>query len=89
MRESEQGHAGPITPRAGALPGSATNFMLLDEFRQDDVFGYDTVRVHSQGSVSTVGPFVHVYFLNEGFDQEFVSDFTLALKNLRGRITGS
>jgi len=63
--------------------------MLLDEFRQDDVFGYGTVRVHSQGSVSTVGPFVHVYFLNEGFDQEFVSDLTLALKNLRGRILGS
>ena len=82
-------HASLISLRAGSLPASATNLMFLDDFRQDDVFGYDTVRIHSQGSVSTVGPFIHVYFLNEGFDQEFVSDLTLALKNLRDRIKGS
>jgi hypothetical protein len=59
---------------------------MMDAFRIDDVFGWDTVRVTSQGSVSTCEPLVHVYFVNEGFDQAFISDLTLALKNLRERI---
>ena len=61
---------------------------MLDRFRTDDVFGYETVRVASQGSVASCYPSVHMFFMNEGFDEQFVSDLTLALKNLRARISG-
>lgn len=63
-----------------------TESKFYDSFDAQDVFGYNWVRIRTQGSVAVVEPCVHVYFLNETFDQEFVSDLTLALKNLRDRI---
>lgn len=81
--------AGPITRKSlDSISSHATKFML-DKFRTDDVFGYETIRVSSQGSVASCEPSVHTFFMNEGFDQQFVSDLTLALKNLRDRINGS
>ena len=60
---------------------------FYDAFAAQDVFEYSQVSINSQGSVVDVYPSVHVYFLNEPFDQEFVTDLTLALKNLRDRLT--
>ena len=62
---------------------------MFDAYRADDVFGFNTLRINSQGSVATVEPSVHVCFFNEAFDEEFVSDLTSALEKLRGRIEKS
>lgn len=62
---------------------------MLDVFQTYDVPGFDRVRIVSQRSVSSVEPAAHVFLVNEAFDEEFASDVTTALKNLRSRIYGS
>ena len=69
----------------GSNPSHATNFML-DTYRQHDIAGFSDLHFVAQGSVTTIDPSVHVYFLNEGFDEEFVIDVGLALEGLRSRI---
>jgi hypothetical protein len=60
--------------------------MTLEKFQQDDVAGWDTVRITSQGSVSSVEPAVHVFIINDAFDEEFAEEIKVALRNLRERI---